>query len=278
VDFLEKYHSDMVDNFSSCKSPQEILGVLSKTYFAKKENLDPKKIFMVSVMPCTAKKYEVSRGEDMFSSGCQDIDVSLTTRELARMIKQAGIDFEKLEDEEADSVLGHYTGAGTIFGATGGVMEAAVRTAYRSVTGQELKPVELKEVRGLKGIKTAELDINGAKVRIAVAHGLANVEYIINEVARAKKEGGAPPYHFIEVMACEGGCVGGGGQPYGVTNELRKKRAAGLYKDDEAQKERCSHLNPQVIKVYSDFAGEPNSGVAHRYFHNHYKKRKAYIR
>jgi NADH-quinone oxidoreductase subunit G len=278
VDFLEKYRGDMIDNFSSCKSPQEIMGVLSKTYFAKQENIDPSKIFMVSIMPCTAKKYEITRCEDMFSSGHQDIDVSLTTRELARMIKQAGIDFTHLEEEEADSVLGHYTGAGTIFGATGGVMEAAVRTAYYSVTGSEMADVELKEVRGLKGIKEAELDVAGTKIRIAVAHGLANVEHIVNQVAKAKAEGREVPYHFIEVMACEGGCVGGGGQPYGVTNELRKKRAAGLYSDDRHQPERCSHQNEQVKKIYDGFAGSPNSEVAHKYFHNHYKKRKAYMR
>jgi NADH-quinone oxidoreductase subunit G len=268
----------MVDNFSSCKSPQEIMGVLSKTYFAKKENIDPAKIFMVSIMPCTAKKYELSRGDDMFSSGYQDIDVSLTTRELARMIKQAGIDFEKLEGEEADSVLGHYTGAGTIFGATGGVMEAAVRTAYHSVTGKEMPNIELKEVRGLKGIKDAELDVAGNKIRIAVAHGLANVDKIVKDVAEARSEGKEIPYHFIEVMACEGGCVGGGGQPYGVTNALRKKRAAGLYEDDRQQKERCSHLNEQVRRIYKEFAQSPNSEIAHKYFHNHYKKRKAYVK
>jgi NADH-quinone oxidoreductase subunit G len=278
VDFLEKYRSDMVDNFSSCKSPQEIMGVLSKTYFAKKENIDPARIFMVSIMPCTAKKYELSRGDDMFSSGYQDIDVSLTTRELARMIKQAGIDFEKLDGEEADSVLGHYTGAGTIFGATGGVMEAAVRTAYYSVTGKEMSNIELKEVRGLKGIKDAELDVAGNKIRIAVAHGLANVDRIVKDVGEAQAEGKEIPYHFIEVMACEGGCVGGGGQPYGVTNALRKKRAAGLYEDDRQQKERCSHLNEQVQRIYKEFAQAPNSEIAHKYFHNHYKKRKAYVK
>jgi NADH-quinone oxidoreductase subunit G len=278
VDFLEKYHGDMVDNFSTCKSPQEIMGVLSKTYFAAKEKLDPAKIFMVSIMPCTAKKYEISRGEDMFSSGYQDIDVSITTRELARMLKQAGIDFEKLEDAEADSILGHYTGAGTIFGATGGVMEAAVRTAYYMVSGKEMPSVELNEARGLKGIKEAALDVAGKQIRIAVAHGLANVDHIVNQVAEAKAAGREPPYHFIEVMACQGGCVGGGGQPYGVTNELRKKRAAGLYEDDRQQKERCSHLNPQVQMIYKEFAKAPNSEIAHKYFHNKYKKREAYVK
>lgn len=278
VDFLEKYHGDMVDNFSTCKSPQEMMGVLSKTYFAKKQNIDPAKIFMVSIMPCTAKKYEISRCEDMFSSGYQDIDVSITTRELARMIKQAGIDFHNLQDEEADSVLGHYSGAGTIFGATGGVMEAAVRTAYHNVTGKEMPDFDLKAVRGLKGIKHAELDVAGNKIRIAVAHGLANVEHIINEVAKAKKEGKEMPYHFIEVMACEGGCVGGGGQPYGVTNELRKKRAEGLYKEDKGLPQRCSHQNEQVQKIYREFAGAPNSKIAHKYFHNRYIKRKPYVR
>ena len=278
VDFLEKYHNDMVDNFSTCKSPQEILGVLSKTYYAQKAKIDPKNVFMVSIMPCTAKKYELRRSDDMFSSGYPDIDVSLTTRELARMIKQAGIDFNALEDEEADSILGHYTGAGTIFGATGGVMEAAVRTAHYMVTGKEMADVELKEVRGLKGIKEAELDVAGVKIKIAVAHGLANVDHIMDQLKEAKAAGKPAPYHFIEVMACAGGCVGGGGQPYGVTNELRKKRAAGLYKDDREQKQRCSHQNEMVQQLYKEFAEKPNSKIAHKYFHNKYSKRKAYVK
>ncbi|ACC98088.1 FeFe hydrogenase HydA (NuoG) [Elusimicrobium minutum Pei191] len=276
VDFLEKFHSDMLDNFSTCKSPHEIIGVLSKTYYAKKHNVDPSKIFMVSIMPCTAKKYEIHRSEEMFASGHQDIDISLTTRELARMIKQSGIDFKNIEDQKADSILGAYSGAGTIFGATGGVMEAALRTAYHVITGKELSKVEFKQVRGLKGIKEANIDIDGTTVRVAIAHGLANVDHLLKEIEKTKAEGKPSPYDFVEVMACEGGCVGGGGQPYGVTDELRKKRAAGLYKDDESSKVRCSHLNPAVIQVYKEFVGEPLGPQAHKLFHNKYTKRKTY--
>ncbi|MDR0291570.1 MAG: [FeFe] hydrogenase, group A [Elusimicrobium sp.] len=276
VDYLEKFHPNMIGNFSSCKSPHEIVGVLAKTYYAQKNNIDPAKIIMVSVMPCTAKKYEISRSQEMFSSGHQDVDVSLTTRELARMIKQSGIDFKNIEDDAGDSVLGAYTGAGTIFGATGGVMEAALRTAYQLITNKELSKVEFKQVRGLKGIKDAVIDIEGTKVRVAIAHGLANVDALLKEIEAKRGKGEPPPYDFVEVMACEGGCVGGGGQPYGVTNELRKKRAAGLYKDDEAHKVRCSHLSPAVQTVYKEFVGAPLGEKAHKLFHNHYHKRKTY--
>ncbi|WP_428897790.1 NADH-quinone oxidoreductase subunit G [Parelusimicrobium proximum] len=278
VDYMEKFHTDTIGNFSSCKSPHEIVGVLSKTYYAKKHEIDPSKMFMVSIMPCTAKKYEISRGDDMFSSGYQDIDISLTTRELVRMIKQAGIDFRNLADEDEDSVLGHYTGAGTIFGATGGVMEAALRTANFFITGENLKKIDIQPVRGLQGIKTAELEIKGHKIKIAVAHGLANVDTIMEEVKAAKAAGQEPPYHFIEVMACEGGCVGGGGQPYGVTNELRAARAAGLYSEDAGMKERFSHESPAVKVIYEEFADAPDSKKAHKYFHNKYKARPTYVK
>ena len=231
VDFMEKFHSDMINHFSTCKSPHEIIGTLSKTYYAEKNKIDPAKIYMVSIMPCTAKKYEITRSDEMFASGFQDIDVAITTRELARMIKQAGIDFMNLPDEEADSLLGDYTGAGVIFGATGGVMEAALRTAYNLVTGKELEDVNFIKTRGLEFIKEAEIDINGTKIRIAVAHGLSHVEEVLNRIRQAKKEGKEIPYHFIEVMACPGGCVGGGGQPYNVTDALRLKRAAAIYQD-----------------------------------------------
>ncbi len=276
VDYLEKFDGDMIENFSTCKSPHEMVGVLAKTYYAKKHGIAPEKMFMVSIMPCTAKKYEISRSDDMASSGHQDVDISLTTRELVRMIKQAGIDFNALADEEADNVLGHYTGAGTIFGATGGVMEAALRTAYKMVTKKEMPNLDVTDVRGLKGIKTTVLDIEGTKVNIAIAHGLANVEHLMQEVKKAKAEGKETPYHFIEVMACEGGCVGGGGQPYGVTNELRKKRAAGLYNEDKSLPERCSHESAAVNVVYEEFIGEPNGEKAHKLLHNHYKKRAEY--
>ncbi|HRU40116.1 MAG TPA: [FeFe] hydrogenase, group A, partial [Candidatus Goldiibacteriota bacterium] len=205
VDFLEKYYPDLIGHFSSAKSPHEMVGALAKTYYAQKAGIDPAKMFVVSVMPCTAKKYEVSRTEDMMSSGYQDVDVSITTRELTRMIKSSGIKFLELEDEEADSVLGAYTGAGTIFGVTGGVMEAAIRTAYHIITGENLKDIEVEPVRGLKGIKKAEIDIKGKKVRVGVAHGTGNVRAVMDEIRECKKQGKPMPYDFIEVMACEGG-------------------------------------------------------------------------
>jgi len=276
VDFMEKFHSDMIENFSSCKSPHEILGVLSKTYYSQKNNIDPAKIVMVSIMPCTSKKYEITRSNEMYASGNQDIDVVLSTRELARMIKQAGIDFESLPDEEADSILGEYAGAGVIFGSTGGVMEAALRTAYYFVTGKELDKVDFVNVRGLKGVKETEVEIAGQKIRLAIAHGLSNVEYVLHKIRLAKAEGKELPYHFVEVMACPGGCVGGGGQPYMVTDELRVKRAQALYQDDLDKTVRCSHNNPFVKKLYEDFLEKPLSEKSEHLLHTTYKARPTY--
>jgi NADP-reducing hydrogenase subunit HndD len=278
VDFMEKFHSDMIGHFSSCKSPHEIVGVLCKTYFAEKNKIDPAKIYVVSIMPCTAKKYEITRSDEMFASGLQDIDVSITTRELSRMIKQAGIDFANLPDEECDSILGDYSGAGVIFGATGGVMEAALRTAYHLVTGEKLENVDFENVRGLKGVKETSIDIKGKKVNLAIAHGLSNVEYVLNKVREAKRSGKKMPYHFIEVMACPGGCVGGGGQNYGVTDAIRAKRAAGLYQDDKDKKLRNSHENPHVKKLYEEFIGKPLCEKSEKLFHTVYKARPAYRR
>ncbi len=278
VDFMEKFHPDMIDHFSSCKSPHEIVGVLSKTYYAQKNNIDPKSIAVVSIMPCTAKKNEIIRCEEMYASGCQDVDVALTTRELARMIKQAGIDFVNLPDEEPDHILGDYTGAGVIFGATGGVMEAALRSAYFLLNGKNLDKVELTQIRGLEGVKVAEIPINGKSVRVAVAHGLNHVEYVLDKVREAEQKGEEPPYHFIEVMACLGGCVGGGGQPYGVTDELREKRAAGIYQDDKEKERRCSHDNPFVQQLYKEFLGKPLSEKSEHLLHTHYQARKVYAK
>jgi iron-only hydrogenase group A len=276
VDYLEKFFPEMIPYFSSAKSPHEMVGVLSKTYYARKNKIDPDKVFGVSIMPCTAKKYEITRMNEMFASGRQDIDVVLTTRELSRMIKASGIDFVNLPDSEADSILGDYSGAGTIFGATGGVMEAALRTAYHMLTGKELGDVDFVETRGLEGIKTSVIKINGSEIRIAVAHGLANVEQVMNEIKEAKKQGKETPYHFIEVMACRGGCVGGGGQPYGATDEIRKLRAAGLYQDDREHKHRCSHQNPYIKDLYDEFLGSPLSEKAHKLLHTHYEERPLY--
>lgn len=270
TDFMEKRHHDFIDNFSTAKSPQQMLGVLAKTYYAQKQNIDPAKMYVASVMPCTAKKYELSRTQEMFASGFKDVDVSITTRELARMIKQSGIDFLNLADEEADSILGEYSGAGTIFGVTGGVMEAALRTAYFFVTGKNFEKIEFESVRGLKGVKEAEIDIDGVKVRIAVAHGLSNVQYVLEKVRDARRESRETPYHFIEVMACPGGCIGGGGQPYGVNDEVRAKRIAGIYQDDRDCKVRYSHENPEVKHVYQEFLEKPLSEKAHHLLHTHY--------
>ncbi|MCK9571738.1 MAG: NADH-dependent [FeFe] hydrogenase, group A6 [Candidatus Omnitrophica bacterium] len=278
VDFMEKFHPDMIDHFSSCKSPHEIVGVLSKTYYAQKKNIDPKKIYMVSIMPCTAKKNEIIRGEEMYASGSQDVDVALTTRELARMIKQAGIDFVNLPDEEPDQMLGDYTGAGVIFGATGGVMEAALRTAYYLLNGKNMDKLELNSIRGLDGVKVAEVPINGHKIRVAVAHGLNHVEYVLDQIRQAEKNGRELPYHFIEVMACLGGCVGGGGQPYGVTDELRLKRAAGIYQDDQGKEKRCSHENPFVQQLYREFLGKPLGEKSEHLLHTHYRALPVYVK
>jgi len=279
TDWMEKYAPDFIDNFSTAKSPQQMLGVLAKTYYAEKAGIDPATIFMVSVMPCTAKKYEISRSETMFASGYQDIDVVLTTRELARMFKSAGIDFLKLDPEEADSILGDYTGAGTIFGVTGGVMEAALRTAYCLMTGENQPPsIEFQSVRGMQGVKEASINIKGTPVRIAVAHQMGNVEQVLNAVREDRAAGRKPRYDFIEVMACRGGCIGGGGQPTGATDEVRKARMAGIYTDDEKCVLRMSHQNPQVEALYKDFLGAPLSEKAHRLLHNHYHAKKVYAK
>jgi NADH-quinone oxidoreductase subunit G len=278
VDYLEKYYSELIPLFSTAKSPQAMVGALSKTYYSDKSGIDCKNIFMVSVMPCTAKKYEIVRSESMYSSGCQDIDVSITTRELSRMIKSAGIDFLNLPDEDADAPLGIYTGAGTIFGATGGVMEAALRTAYHLVTGQELMNVDLEDVRGIEGIKEARIKMAGKEVRVAVAHQMGNIEKVLDMVKEAKAKGKELPWHFIEVMACRGGCVGGGGQPYGATDEIRKKRMAGIYKDDSIHKIRCSHQNPAIKQVYEEFLGKPLSHKSHELLHTKYTPRPLYTR
>ncbi|HKJ90216.1 MAG TPA: NADH-dependent [FeFe] hydrogenase, group A6 [Oceanipulchritudo sp.] len=280
TDYMEKFHHDFIDNFSTAKSPQQMLGVMAKTYYSEKVGIDPARHFQVSIMPCTAKKYELERTEEMFASGYQDVDVTLTTRELARLIKQAGIVFGELPDEEADSLLGEYSGAGTIFGTTGGVMEAALRTGYHLVTGENLpaEGIEILPVRGLEGVKEAEVDIAGTPVRVAVAHGMANVDKVLDKVRGARKRGEEVPYHFIEVMACPGGCIGGGGQPYGISNEVRRLRMEGLYQEDHEKALRCSHDNPGIRQIYSEFLGAPGSEKAEELLHTKYKARKAYLR
>ena len=276
VDYAEKNYHDLLPNLSSAKSPQQMQGAITKTYWAEQSGISADKIFHLSVMPCTAKAYEARRDDNMKSSGYQDVDKVLTTRELASLIRQAGIDFVNLPDSEADNPIGPYTGAATIFGATGGVMEAAVRTAYKLVTGNELGDVNYTPVRGLEGVKKAEVDLNGTKVKLAVIHQMGNVDAVVQEIRKAAEEGKERPYDFIEVMACRGGCVTGGGQPYGHNDELRVKRANALYQDDETHEIRCSHQNPLIDKIYKEYFGEPNSEKAHHLLHTHYTKRDLY--
>jgi len=229
-------------------------------------------------MPCTAKKFENSRDEHMYSSGYQDVDVSITTRELARMIKQAGIDLLELPDSEPDSPLGPYSGAGAIFGATGGVMEAALRTAHFLVTGKELEEVEFTAVRGLSGIKEATVHIDNIELRVAAAHQMGNIATVLEQVRKARAEGRETPWHFIEVMACRGGCIGGGGQPYGANDEVRKLRMRGIYDHDEKCEYRCSHNNPFIKQVYEEFLEKPGSHKAHELLHTKYKERPLYLK
>jgi len=280
VKFVETFYHDMLPHVSSCKSPQQMFGVLSKTYFAQKLQIDPAKIVTVSIMPCTAKKFEARRPE-MRASGYQDVDYVLTTRELIAMIREAGIDFAALDDTQPDDLMGQYTGAGTIFGATGGVMEAALRTVYEKVTGTPLPGVEVKEARGIQGVKEFSVDVAGTKLNFAVANGLGNARKVLDRVVEAKEKNEPIPYHFIEVMACPGGCVGGGGQPYGTTQrsilKRRVERANGLYAEDKEMTMRKSHENPEVTKLYEEFLEHPLSHKSHELLHTHYTEREQFI-
>jgi NADH-quinone oxidoreductase subunit G len=276
VDYCEKFYPELIDNLSSAKSPMMMQGAITKTYYAEVSKTDPATIYSVALMPCTAKKYEIKRDDSMKSSGYDDVDLVLTTREIARLFRANGIDFAALPDEECDCPIGEYTGAGTIFGNTGGVMEAAVRTAYKLVTGDELEDVNVNAVRGLENVRKGEVDMNGTKVRVAVVHGLANAKEICEEVLAAKKAGAPAPYDFIEFMACRGGCIAGGGQPYGTDDQIRKERIAGLYNDDENSTFRKSHDNPSIKKIYSDYLDAPLSHKAHSLLHTSYTVRKKY--
>ena len=277
IKYCETYHPDMLPNLSSCKSPHEMLGAMVKTYYAKKAGIDPKDIAVVSVMPCTAKKFEARRPE-LGHDGLADVDAVLTTRELARMIKEANIDFVNLPEGDFDSLMGESTGAGVIFGATGGVMEAALRTAYETVTGKILENVEFHAVRGIEGIKEAEIDLDGTKVLVAVASGTGNATKLIERVKKGDKQ-----YAFIEIMACPGGCVNGGGQPIvsaqtKMTVDVRVERAKALYGEDRDKPLRKSHDNPEIKQLYADFLGKPGSHTAHELLHTHYEKRPLYTR
>lgn len=269
IKYCETFYPEFLPNLSSCKSPHEMLGAVIKTYYAEKNGIDPAKIYTVSVMPCTAKKFEARR-EELSHDGLADVDAVITTRELARMIKEAGIDFVSLDDESFDEMLGDSTGAADIFGASGGVMEAALRTVYEKATGKTLESVDFEAVRGVEGIKEATVDVGGTEVRVAVANGTGNASRLLEMVKSGEKS-----YHFIEIMGCPGGCVTGGGQPIltarqQMSMDAKKLRAAALYSEDAGKKLRKSHENPSIKKIYDEFFGEPNSHKAHELLHTHY--------
>lgn len=275
IKFAETFFPDLADHVSTCKSPQQMLGTLIKTYYAKNSGIDAKDIVSVSIMPCTAKKFEARRPE-MRDSGYQDVDYVLTTREFVRMIKEAGIDFKNLPEEKADRLMGDYTGAATIFGATGGVMEAAIRSAFFLLTGENLPSPELKVLRGvMNGIQEATVEHPKLPfpIKVAVANGLGNARKLMETVKKQKEETGKSEYHFIEIMACPGGCVGGGGQPFGCDLVDRGIRAQGLYTEDTDLPLRYSHENPMVAKIYADYLGKPNSELAHKLLHTNYFER-----
>lgn len=272
IKYCETFYPDFIPNLSTCKSPNQMQGAVTKTYFAKQNDLDPRDIYVVSVMPCTAKKFEIARPE-FERDGYRDVDANLTTRELARMIRQAGLDFVHLPEEEFDDMLGESSGAGVIFGVTGGVMEAALRTVVDVLTGEDMPRLEYADVRGLEGIKEATVSVNGTDINVAIVHGTANAAKLLNAIRAGEKT-----YHFIEVMGCPGGCVTGGGQPivdartrYYV--DPRAARAAATYSEDESMAIRKSHKNPAVQKLYAEFLGEPNSHIAHELLHTTYVDR-----
>ncbi len=269
---MEQFYPDLIENVSTCKSPMSMAGSMIKTYFANKIKTDPEKIFSVAMMCCTAKKYEADRPELMLPNAQKAVDYVVTTREGAWMIKSAGIDFVNIQPEKPDEPLGLSSGAGTIFGVTGGVMEAAIRTAYELATGETLIDIEVEGIRGLKGIKEGKLVMDGQEIRVAVAHGLGNAHKLLSIVRDEPDR-----FHFVEIMGCPGGCIGGGGQPYATSNsipldeECLKKRAEALYANDRAKTIRRSHENPDVQRLYREFLGRPLSEKSHQLLHTHYK-------
>ncbi len=278
IKFVETFFPKVLDHISTCKSPQQMFGTVTKTYWAEKMGIDPRKIVVVSTMPCTAKKFEKERPEMKSAfhywqeklglkdeEAFKDVDCVLTTREAAQMIREAGIDFANLPDEDFDKPLGESTGAAVIFGATGGVMEAALRTAYEVLTKKSLAKLDFEDVRGLEGIKSADVDIDGTTLKVAVASGLGNARILMEQVQK-----GESPYHFIEIMCCPGGCLGGGGQPISDNPDIKKKRAEAIYREDAGKPIRKSHENPEITEIYKDFLGEPNSEKAHHLLHTEY--------
>jgi NADP-reducing hydrogenase subunit HndD len=277
VKFCEHYYPSLTENLSSCKSPQQMTGALIKTWFAEKEGIDPKNIVSVSVMPCVAKKFEINR-DDEAAAGMPDVDISITTRELARMIKLAQLNFARLPDEDFDPAMGVSTGASTIFGATGGVLEAALRTAADVLEGTDHAEIEYKEIRGTKGFKEAVYKIAGMDVKVAVASGMSAAHVLLNRVKNGEQ------FHFIEIMGCPGGCVNGGGQPHQPASvrsftDLKAIRAAALYNDDASKPVRKSHENPMIKKLYAEYLEKPGSHKAHKILHTSYVDRsKDYIK
>ncbi len=282
INYAEYYYGDQLDHLSSCKSPHEMQGAIIKHYYAEKIGVKPEDMFVVSIMPCTAKKFEKER-DQLVTRGLKDVDAVLTTRELGRLIKRSGINFAKLPDEEFDmDIIGDYTGAGVIFGVTGGVMEAALRTAYFALTGKEHEAIKFEAVRGFDGIREASIDIDGTTVNVAVAHGMKNAKVLLDQI-----RAGESKYQFIEVMGCPGGCINGGGQPYvrecflpnedlDIMDTYKEKRAQALYSEDERQVLRQSHNNPQMKAIYAEFLGEPNSHLAHELLHTSYAAREPF--
>jgi NADH-quinone oxidoreductase subunit G len=264
INFIETFYPEQLGHLSTCKSPQQMFGALVKSYWAEKVGVDPANIYSVSIMPCTAKKYEATRPE-MRDSGFQDVDLVLTTREVGRLFRMAGIGFDKLQPSNFDSLLGAYTGAAVIFGASGGVMEAALRTVYEVVTGKTLQDVNFTMVRGFEGLKEAEVDLEGTKVKVAVANSLVNARKIMDDI-----KAGTSPYHFIEIMCCPGGCIGGGGQPIPSTVEKRVQRINAIYLEDAGLPLRKSHENPEVKQLYEEFLHEPLGHKSHELLHTHY--------
>ena len=264
VNYVEKHHPELMENLSTAKSPQAMFGAVAKTYYAERVGISPKDIVSVSVMPCTAKKFEASRPE-LGRDGCRDVDYVLTTRELAKLIRYEGLDMRNLPESGFDSPLGTSTGAAAIFGVTGGVMEAALRTAYEVFTGETLPRLDFEEVRGFEGIKEATIDLNGTPLKVAVAHTLKNAEKLMEH---------AEDYAFIEVMACPGGCIGGGGQPIGTNNAIRKQRIQAIYELDKSLPIRKSHENPEIQAIYKNYFGKPLSQKAHDLLHTHYHEQK----
>ncbi len=270
IKYIEHFYPNLLHHLSTCKSPQQMFGALVKTYYAEKNKLDPKDIICVSIMPCTAKKFEMGR-EEMKASGYQDVDYVLTTRELGKWISETRIDFAKLPDEDFDRLMGESTGAAVIFGATGGVMEAALRSVVDILENKDLENIEYTQVRGLEHIKEATLKVAGIEVNIAVVHGLKNANKLLEEIQKGNSK-----YHFIEIMACSGGCIGGGGQPIPTNSEIIKKRAAAIYQEDKRLPLRKSHKNPEVQKLYNDFLIKPGSEKSHNLLHTKYTNRKKY--